>query len=115
MVHELPVVTPGGKARVVPEDGVDPYHDGVGDPTPLMHQAPGCLAGNPLRMAGAGGDLAVQTHGELCRDERQPYVDMLGEGFVQLIGLFRTLPKVDRDTRLFQLGDASTADLGVRV
>ena len=69
--------------RVVGERRADADADGVDLAAPAVHEAAALLAGDPLRVAGLGRDLAVEAHRGLEDDVRAAGARVLAERLVQ--------------------------------
>ena len=80
------VVGPRRQLRIVRQRGADAYHNPVHFLTHPVHARPRRRPGDPLRMPGAGGDFAVQTHSELGDHKGHPGQNMLAERLVQPFG-----------------------------
>ena len=79
-------VTPsirGGQLRVVGQRGADPDHDRVDLGAPVVREPARVLARDPLRVAGAGRDLAVERHRRLEQHERAARARVLAERLVE--------------------------------
>src|ERR687897_476551 len=72
-----------GEARVVHERGADADGDRVRLRSPAVRAGAAGLAGDPLRVACAGGHLAVERHCGLEDHERAPCARVLEEGLVE--------------------------------
>src|SRR5215218_3600060 len=77
------VLDPGGQLRVVGERGADAARDGVALGPPAVRDAPRVVAGDPLRVARAGRDLAVERHRGLEQDPGDARAGVLAEGLVE--------------------------------
>jgi hypothetical protein len=73
------------------------------------------LSGDPLGLARASCNLAVEAHGELCGHEWTAGQAMLHVELVQLLGPFLVNSDVDFDTCRFQHAEAGAADALIRV
>ena len=80
--QRLPVAVAGSQGRIIRQHRLDSHHHGVGFPPHLLHEGAGFGAGDPLGVSGAGGNLAVETHGELGQHEGQSGGYVLGESLV---------------------------------
>ena len=76
-------VDPGVQLRVVGQRGPDPDRDGVALGAPVMRAQPRRLAGDPLRVPGAGRDLAVERHRGLEEHVRAAGPGVLAERLVE--------------------------------
>ncbi len=70
---------------VVGDDGVDAHQDGVGGSAEAHGELATGRAGDPLRFAAGGSDLAVHGHGGFDGDEGRLMYDPVIERFVQLV------------------------------
>ena len=74
---------PRVELRVVGERGADPDDDGVALGAPVVRAQPRGLAGDPLRVAGARRDLAVERHRRLEEHVRAARARVLAERLVE--------------------------------
>ena len=115
--HRVPAL---GEAHVqlgvVAAHGAGADHDGVGHGAQLVHGAPAGQTRDPLACAAGARHLAVQRHGRLVGDQRQPGDRVLHEGRVLLAR--RLLPaaaaEVDLHAGLAQPRQATPIDQRVR-
>lgn len=82
------VVVSGGEHGVVGYDGSYAGHDGVGARPEHVDLPPGGFGGYPLGVAGSGGYLSVEAHGEFQGDEGRSGGDELGVRGGEFFGLF---------------------------
>ena len=80
---------------------------------PAMHELAALLAGDPLRVAGLGRDLAVQAHRRLEHDMRASGARVLAERLVQQPGGVRDLAVHDLDVDPLVAQDAEPAAGGL--
>src|SRR4051812_11737971 len=78
-----PAVGGGGERRPVGQRGPEADGHGVAARPPAVRETAGVLAGDPLRVARAGGDLAVQRHGGLEQHERAAGAGVLAERLIE--------------------------------
>ena len=78
-----------GQLRVVGQRGADPDHDGVALGAPVVGAEARVLARDPLRVAGVGGDLAVERHRGLEEHLRAAGAGVLAERLVEAAGAAR--------------------------
>src|SRR5215204_461618 len=88
---------PRVELRVVGQRGADPDDDGVALGAPVMRQQARLLAGDPLRVAGARGDLAVERHRRLEQHVRAAGARVLAERLVDESRAGRRLAVGDDD------------------
>ena len=107
----------GGEARVVDERGADAHGHGVGLRPPAVRAGAAGLAGDPLGVAGAGRDLAVERHRRLEDHERAAGAGVLAEGLVQHPGGLADLAvdELDPDALVAQDPRAAAGGLGGRI
>ena len=74
---------PGGQLRVVGERGADADDDRVDCGAPAVRELAALLAADPLRVAGARRDLAVERHRRLEQHPRAPDARVLAERLVE--------------------------------
>ena len=72
----------GGQLRVVGQRRADADRDGVDRGAPAVRARTAGLAGDPLRVAGVGGDLAVERHRRLEQHPRAAGARVLAERLV---------------------------------
>ena len=101
-----------GEKGVIRERGADADHDGVSLGAEAVRLSSRGLVRYPAGVAGAGGYLAVQAHGELRDDERQPGGDVLRERLDELLRFRWAVDDGHGDARLTQALDAPAS--GVR-
>src|SRR3954452_7958869 len=108
---------PRRELRVVAERRADADGDGVALGPPVVREAAGARAGDPLRVAGRGGHLPVERHGGLEEDPRPPRASVLAEGLVQRAGAGGEVPvgDLDLDPLVPQDPDPATGGLRARV
>ena len=73
----------GRQHRVIGERGADPDRDRITRRPPLVGELAAALAGDPLRVAAAGRDLAVERHRGLEQDPGAAGAGVLAERLVQ--------------------------------
>src|SRR3954470_21043111 len=105
---------PRRELRVVGERRADPDGDGVALGPPVVGEAAGARAGDPLRVAGRGGDLPVERHRGLEEDPRPPRAGVLAEGLVQRAGAGGEVPVGDLDLDPLVTQDPDPATGGLR-
>jgi len=72
-------------------------------------------AGDPLALAGLGGDAAVERRRQLERDERPPLAHAQEEPGIELGRLLGAQPSLDDDAGGAQLGDALAGDARIGI
>ena len=77
---------PRGQLGIVGERGADPDRDRIALGPPVVGEPPALLAGDPLRVAAARGDLAVERHRGLEQHPRPPGPGMLAKRLVEQAG-----------------------------
>ena len=90
-------VGPRGELRVVRQRGADADDHRVDRGAPAVGEAAALLAADPLRVAGAGGDLAVERHRRLEQHPRAPDARVLAKGLVEQPRRRRQLAVGDHD------------------
>jgi hypothetical protein len=105
---------PRRELRVVGERRADAHGDGVALGPPVVRQAAGARAGDPLRVPGRGGDLPVERHGGLEEDPGPPRAGVLAEGLVQRAGAVGEVPVGDLDLDPLVTQDPQAATRGLR-
>src|SRR5919197_266433 len=73
-----------GQVRAVGQRRADADGNRVAGGAPLVGDEPAVLGGDPLRVAGLGGDLAVEAHRRLEQHPRAARARMLAKGLVLL-------------------------------
>ena len=103
--------------RVVGQRRADAHGDRVHRRAPAVRPRPAGLVGDPLRVARAGGDLAVQRHRRLEQHPRPPGARVLAEGLVDQPGAVGELAvgDVDLDALVAQDPQAAAGRLLARV
>ena len=106
-----------GQQRVVGERGADADGDRVGLGAPAVDELAGRLAGDPLRVAGAGGGAAVERQRRLEDDERAPGAGVLAEGLVEepRRGRLGAVGPLDLDAAVAEDAGPAAARLRARV
>ena len=88
-----PTLDPGGEQRVVRERRADAHRHGVRLGAPAVRAGAARLAGDPLRVPGARGDLAVERHRGLEDHERPAGAGVLaGAGWFKRRALAASSP-----------------------
>ena len=98
-----------GELRVVGQRGADPDDDGVALGAPVVRAQPRGLARDPLRVAGAGRDLAVERHRRLEQHVRAARARVLAERLVEQPRAHRRLAVGDHDLDALVAQDAEPA------
>ena len=92
---------------VVGEDGPYPYQDRVAFIAHPMGLGSRLLTGDPLGVAGAGGDLSIERHGGLQRDEWKAGADVFGKVRDERGALLLHQPYLDFDAGVRQSVDGT--------
>ncbi len=105
----------GGEPGIVPGDRACAGGDRGKEPAPAVDVGPGRLSGDPLRLAGAGGDPAVESHGRLGSQERAPVRDCVVENEVQVRAFHLENAGLDLDAGLAEDFEAAAGMLGIGI
>ena len=107
----------GRQKRVVVRHGVDAHGHGVALRAPAVSSRAAGLAGDPLRVPGGGGHLAVEGHRRLEDHQRAARAGMLAERLVEQPGRVRHLAVHggDRDALVSQHAQPAARRLLARV
>ena len=98
---------------VVGERGADADDDGVDRRAPAVGELAASLAADPLRVAGARGDLAVERHRRLEQHPRAPGARVLAESLVEQAGAGGELAVGHHDLDALVAQDAEAAAGGL--
>ena len=104
-----------GEGRVVGEDGADARHGGVMLAAEGVAGAAGGRAGDPLALAGAGGDAAVERCGKLEGDHRAAKPEARKEALLEGLGLGLQEADGDVDASGAKAGGPGAIDPGVGI
>src|SRR3990172_4044338 len=106
---------PGREHRVISQDRPDADNDRIHHVAELVDPTPGLFAGDPLRVTGPRGELAVQAHRGLEDDQRFPGPNVFEVRLIQSNGLFLEQAHLDRDPGLSKSLHATACYGRVRV
>jgi len=109
------LLRPGGKGRVVGQDGPDPDHDGINLGPEPVDESPGGRAGHPAAVAGAGSDFPVQGHRVLGQDKRPAGGNVFKKPLVKPAGLGLVLANHDPDAPAGEGLHTPAVNQGIRV
>lgn len=101
-----------GEGGVIGEDGVYADDDGIDAGAELVDEGAGEGVGDPLALAGGGGDFAVEGLGPFGDDEGEVGVESFEVGGVKFAGGGFGESQVDVDAGVAEEGEALAGDLG---
>jgi hypothetical protein len=106
---------PDGQQRIILQDRTDPYHHCVQVLAQAVDIIPGSFAGDPARIAGPCGHLAIKAGGYFQDHERSLGSNKFTEGSVQFLAFLFQDPRINPNPGSSQLPDSASRNKGVGV